>query len=165
MIPTFKTVLMASALALGAPALAQESPATPPAEAPAPAPTAADVDAQLDALFGSHEPYKAFLTDLKKATLDEDKKSVAAMVSYPFTTKIGAEEKSFEDAKAFIAAYDDIFTPATLLAIKNQTYETLFANAQGVMFGGGGEVWASEIMSDDPEPKSQGIKIIAINHL
>ena len=97
--------------------------------------------------------------------LDEDKKAVAAMVSYPFATKIGAEEKSFEDAKAFIAAYDDIFTPATLLAIKNQTYETLFANAQGVMFGGGGEVWASEIMSDDPEPKSQGIKIIAINHL
>ena len=31
------------------------------------------------------------------------------------------------------------------------------------MIGATGEVWISEIMSDDPEPKSQGIKIIAIN--
>ena len=33
------------------------------------------------------------------------------------------------------------------------------------MIGGTGEVWASEIMTDGAEPKSEGVKIIAINHL
>ncbi|MFT3808480.1 MAG: hypothetical protein QM698_01035 [Micropepsaceae bacterium] len=129
------------------------------------APTAAEVDARLDTLFGSHAPYKAFLTDLQKATAAEDKKAVAAMISYPITVKIGGADKTFENEKDFIAGYDDVFTPATLLAIKNQTYETLFANDQGIMIGGTGEVWASEIMTDDAEPKSEGVKIIAINHL
>jgi hypothetical protein len=159
---TLKIALLGTALAVATPALAQ-APSATPAAAPTPAPTDAAVDAQLDAVLGSHEGYKAFLTDLQKATADEDKKAVATMVSYPFTSKIGGEEKTFENEKAFIAAYDDIFKPSILLAIKNQTYANLFVTGNGVMIGATGEVWISEIMSDDPEPKSQGIKIIAIN--
>lgn len=160
---TLKTVLLGTALALAAPAIAQTAPAAAPTEAPAPAPTEAEVDAQLVAIMGRSEGYKTFLADLQKATLEEDKKAVAAMVSYPFTTKAAGEEKTFENAKAFIAAYDDIFKPAILLAIKNQTYANLFVTGEGVMIGPTGEVWISEIMTDDPEPKSLGIKIIAIN--
>lgn len=136
-----------------------------PAPGAAPAPSAAEVDARLDMLFGSHAPYKTFLTELQKATAEDDKKAVAAMVSYPITVKIDGTEKTFANEKELIAAYDDVFTPATLLAIKNQTYESLFANDQGIMIGGTGEVWASEIMTDGTEPKSEGVKIIAINHL
>ena len=102
-----------------------------PAPGAAPAPSAAEVDARLDILFGSHAPYKTFLTELQKATAEEDKKAVAAMVSYPITVKIDGTEKTFANEKELVAAYDDVFTPATLLAIKNQTYESLFANDQG----------------------------------
>lgn len=160
----------ASALLAASAGAQTPSPATPPAPtaepapAPAPTPTAPSTDATLDALFGSHEEYKTFLADLQKAAAADDKKAVTAMVAYPFTTKVAGKDTEFKDAKALTAAYDDVFTPATLLAIKNQTYETLFANQQGVMIGSG-QVWFAQIMSDDPEPKPEGVKIIAINQM
>ncbi|BCW89322.1 hypothetical protein sos41_24800 [Alphaproteobacteria bacterium SO-S41] len=155
-------------------ALAQTpSPATPPA-APGPAPAAAPAtppaapaattDATLDKLFGSHEEFKTFLADLQKAAAAEDKKAVTALVAYPFKTKVGGKDVEYKDAKALTAAYDDVFTPSILLAIKNQTYETLFATDMGVMIGSG-HVWFSQIMSDAPEPKPEGVKIIAINQM
>lgn len=134
--------------------------AVPPPAAAAPTPTAADVDRKLTELFGDFAPYKAALADLQKAVAAEDKKAVAAMIAYPITVKIDGAPKVFETEKAFIAAYDDIMDAAILLAIKNQTYETLFATDQGVMIGPSGQVWISDVTSDG---KSQGIKIIAIN--
>lgn len=135
-------------------------PADPAAAAPAaaPAPTAADVDKQLTTLFGASEPYKKFLTDLQTATAAEDKKAVAAMVSYPFKTKVEGKDVTYEKASELEKAYDDVFTPRVLVAIKSQTYETLFANDMGVMIGNG-EVWFSEI----GEGEDKAVKIIGIN--
>jgi hypothetical protein len=160
------SLVIALGACLAAPAAFAQTP--PPAPAPAAPPAAADpaaaVDAQLDTLFGSHEEFKTFLADLQKATAAEDKKAVAGMIAYPFKTKVDGKDVTYENAKALTAAYDDVFTPATLLAIKNQTYETLFATDMGVMIGSG-HVWFSQIMSDDPEPKPTGVKIIAINQM
>ena len=133
-------------------------PATGAAPAAAPAPTAADVDKQLTTLFGDPAPYKAFLTDLQKATADGDEKAVAAMVSYPFTTKVDGKDVTFESAADLTKSYDDVFTPGVLVAIKSQTYETLFANDMGVMIGNG-QVWFSEI----GEGEEKAVKIIGIN--
>jgi hypothetical protein len=132
--------------------------AMPAAPVAAPAPTAADVDKQLTTLFGDPAPYKAFLTDLQKATAEEDKKTVAAMVSYPLKTKVAGKDETFEKAADLVKAYDDVFTPAILVAIKSQTYETLFANDMGVMIGTG-QVWFSEI----GEGEEKAVKIIGIN--
>ncbi len=134
-------------------------PATEPAApAAAPAPTAADVDKQLTTLFGASEPYKKFLTDLQAATAEEDKKAVAAMVSYPFKTKVEGKDVTYEKASELEKAYDDVFTPGVLVAIKSQTYEKLFANDMGVMIGNG-EVWYSGV----GEGAESTIKIIGIN--
>lgn len=131
-----------------------------PAPAAAPAPTAADVDKQLTTLFGDPAPYKAFLTDLQTATAAEDKKAVVAMVSYPFKTKVDGKDVTFEKPADLQKAYDDVFTPGVLVAIKNQTYETLFANDMGVMIGSG-HVWFSEV----GEGADKAVKIIGINQL
>ncbi len=164
----FTTAALAAGLMAAPSALAQdpaEQPAAPPVEAPAtpdaaPAPTAADVDRQLTTLFGDPAPYKAFLTDLQTATAAEDKKAVVAMVDYPFKTKVNGEDTTFEKAADLEKAYDDVFRAGILLAIKNQTYEKLFANDMGVMIGSG-EVWFSEV----GEGEAKAVKIIGINQL
>lgn len=122
------------------------------------APVAADVDERLAMLFGESEPYKAFLADLQAATAREDKKAVATMVAYPFKTRVAGKDMTFENATGLQKAYDDVFTPGVLAAIKSQTYENLFANDMGVMIGNG-EVWYSGISEGD----DAAIKIIGIN--
>lgn len=158
------SAIAASPAPAAEPAPAPAAPAPAPAPAAPPAPTAETTDATLDKLFGSHEEFKTFLADLQKGAAAEDKKAVTGMVAYPFKTKVDGKDVEYKDAKALTAAYDDVFTPAVLLAIKNQTYETLFATDMGVMIGSG-HVWFSQIMSDDPEPKPTGVKIIAINQM
>ncbi len=124
--------------------------------------TAADVDARLDTLYGTHEGYAEFLKSLKLATAGEDSAAVARMIAYPITLTLGGKETTLKDEKAFIAAYHDVFTPGIVSAIQNQTYETLFAKDEGVMIGDG-EVWFSEVLTDEATPKSLGLKITAIN--
>ncbi len=132
--------------------------APPPAAAPAP--TAADVDRQLTTLFGDPAPFKAFLADLQTATAAEDKKAVTAMVDYPFKTKVDGKDVTFEKAADLQKAYDEVFTPGVLVAIKSQTYETLFANDMGVMIGSG-QVW----LSQTGEGEAKAVKIIGINQM
>ena len=131
-----------------------------PAPAAAPAPTAADVDKQLTTLFGDPAPFKAFLTELQTATAAEDQKAVTAMVDYPFKTKVDGKDVTYEKAADLQKAYDDVFTPGVLVAIKNQTYETLFANDMGVMIGSG-HVWISQT----GEGEEKAVKIIGINQM
>ena len=89
--------------------------------------------ARLDALFGAHEPYRAFLAALKDAASKDE----------------------------FARRYDELFTPAVVAAVEQQTYATLFANAEGVMIGNG-EVWFSGICAD-ATCSDASVKIIAVN--
>ncbi len=118
--------------------------------------TKAEVDASLDALFGGHQPYHAFFDALKKAVAADDKAAVAAMVDYPFQTRINGKAVKLSDKAHFIADYDRIVTAKVKDAVARQTYATLFANWQGVMIGDG-EVWFSGVGSGN------AIKITAIN--
>ena len=118
--------------------------------------TSADVDNSLDALFGSHAPYQKFFGDMKKAVAAGDKAMVAGMVDYPFQARIGGKAVKLNDAAHFLADYDKIMTSKVKQAIAAQSYETLFANWQGVSIGDG-ELWFSGVGSGG------SIKIIAIN--
>lgn len=158
--------LLSSALAQPAPAPTPApvpgpaTPGTPPATpAPTPpAPAADSTDGKLDKQFGEHESFKTFLADLQKATTAEDQKAVAAMVNYPFKTKVNGQEMTFENAKDVTRAYDDLFRPSILAAIKAQTYETLTVNAAGVAVGSG-QVWFNKV-GTGPDAK---VLIIALN--
>lgn len=118
--------------------------------------TAAEVDSSLDALFGAHQPYHQFFEHLQKAVAADDKAAVAALVDYPFQARINGKAVKLRDAAHFVADYDKIVTAKVKHAVAGQTYETLFANWQGVMIGDG-EVWFSGVGKDN------AVKITAIN--
>lgn len=145
-----------------APGTPAAPPTTPPAGTPAgapppaAAPTAASVDENLTKLFGDAAPFKEFLASLQKEAADGDKKAVAKMVRYPLKTKVDGKDTTFEKEADLVKAYDDVFTPKILTAIKDQTYEKLFANDMGVMIGSG-QVWFGQTGDD------KAVKIIGIN--
>lgn len=126
----------------------------------APLPAVADpvteMNTTLDGLFGDHARYRSFFDTLKKAVADGDKAAVAAMVDYPFQARIGGKSRKIRDAAHFIADYDQIITAKVKHALAAQTYETLFANWQGVMIGDG-EIWFSGVGD------AGVVKITAIN--
>lgn len=172
-------VALSSAFIAG-PAFAQTEPATPPdpaappavsdpaappptlpgePAAPAtPAPkTAADVDKALTDTFGASEPYKQFFDVLQKEVGDGDKKAVAALVAYPFKTKVDGKDVTFEKEADLVKAYDDVFTAAVTDAVKAQKYEDLVVNQVGVSIGSG-QVWFKAGSATEP------VKIIAVNN-
>ncbi|WP_026872945.1 hypothetical protein [Inquilinus limosus] len=128
---------------------------------PAGAQSVAEVNSTLDSLFGDHKPYERFFTELKKAIAESDKETVASMVDYPFQARINGKAVKLRDKEHFVADYDQIITPKVKNAVAKQTYETLFANWQGVMIGDG-VVWFSGICNDATCNKSE-VRIIAIN--
>lgn len=120
-----------------------------------------EINDQLDELFGQHEVYHSFFTDLKKAVSASDKNAVAAMVDYPITVSIGGKDVKIKSGKDFVLHYDHIFSDKIVAAIEKETYAALFANDQGIMIGNG-EVWINGICLDH-DCKKQAVKIVTIN--
>jgi hypothetical protein len=118
-------------------------------------------NAQLYGLFGKHEVYHTFFTDLKKAVSAGDKKAVAAMVDYPITVSIGGKDVRIKSGKDFVSHYDHIFFDKIVSAIEKQTYAALFASDQGIMTGSG-EIWIDGNCLDH-DGKKRAVKIVAIN--
>jgi hypothetical protein len=117
--------------------------------------SASEMNETLDTIFGEHERFETFFTDLKAAVADDDAAALAQMISYPISMEIEGESTEIAEDTSFVADFDKIFTPDVKDAVASQSYETLFANWQGVMIGDG-EVWFSIV--DD------AVKIIAINN-
>lgn len=63
---------------------------------------------------------------------------------------------SIRKAAAFVKNYDAIVTPAIAKVVEAQSYDSLFVNQQGLMFGNG-EVWINGICKNkscsEVEPK------------
>lgn len=123
--------------------------------------TVAEVNKTFDDLFGEHTPYQAFFEKLQKAVAENDKRTVASLVDYPFKARINGKAVTIRDAAHFTADYDKVITAKVKEAVAKQTYTALFANWQGVMIGDG-EVWFNGVCSDDA-CKRQTVRIIAIN--
>ncbi|MPS29565.1 MAG: hypothetical protein E2576_01215 [Alcaligenaceae bacterium] len=119
--------------------------------------SAADMDTRLDTLFGEHTSYRGFFDRLKQAVAAADKPAVAAMVDYPFRTRIDGKAVTIRDAGHFIADYDQLITPKVRAAVSRQAYPELFANWQGISIGSG-EIWFGGV------GKRNDVKITAINH-
>ncbi|KAB8310133.1 hypothetical protein EH228_11545 [Erwinia endophytica] len=124
-----------------------------------------ETDARLDTLMGadSHGQYHRFLNKLQKAVKGKDKKTVAAMVDYPITVTVSHKETDIADSRAFVQAYDSVFTDRLVNIILHQTYADLFVNSTGVMVGPQGELWFSGLCSVKDCSKFD-IKIMQINN-
>lgn len=127
---------------------------------PAFAQTDADTDAAVDSALGDHTAYRAAFDAIQKAVADDDKTGFAAWVSYPIALTADGEEVTIEDAAQFEEHYDVILTDEIRAAIADQTWQDLFVNYQGIMFGNG-QVWLNGICKDDKCAAFE-VKIITI---
>lgn len=122
---------------------------------PAVAQSVTEMNETLDSLFGEHERFETFFTELQQAVTNDDADALAQMVAYPISVTIDGESVEIAGESEFVTDFDQIFTSDVKDAVTSQSYETLFANWQGVMIGDG-EVWFS-IVDDAP-------RITAINN-
>ncbi|RYZ43454.1 MAG: hypothetical protein EOO71_03650 [Myxococcaceae bacterium] len=120
----------------------------------------AEVNARIDTVLGNPSKYEQAVASLQQAVSAHDASAVAAMVAYPFTANIGGKKVRIANAKAFIARYDAIVTPAIAQAITGQHYADLFVNAKGVMFGKG-EAWLNGICKDSA-CKDVDVRVVAL---
>lgn len=109
--------------------------------------TADDINAAIDALLGDHEKYRVAFDALQVAVANEDAEAVAALAAYPLIVKVG-ERQEIADEEAFVAGYGDVMTDEIVDAVTSQTWEGVFANDQGLMFGNG-QVWLAGVCTDD----------------
>ncbi|MCT8266575.1 hypothetical protein NYQ83_04755 [Afifella sp. JA880] len=99
------------------------------------------VDERLD-MAGIDNPAEArdFLSHLQEATRSDDHDALAVMMRYPLNVYGPDGAQTYADRDAFLAAFDDIFTPGVRSAIEEASYGALFIRDQGAMIGNG-EVW------------------------
>lgn len=116
--------------------------------APALAQSDADTDAAIDNVLGDHTAYRAAFDAVQQAVGDGDAAAFATWVSYPIKVVADGEEMLLGDEEQFTEHFDNILTDEIRQAILDQTWATLFVNAEGVMFGNG-QVWMNGICKDD----------------
>jgi hypothetical protein len=128
---------------------------------PAVAQDTATVNARLDALFGEHEAYREFLVRLQELIARDERREVAALVSYPLTTGRAGRRHLIRTPEQFVSQYGTLLPAATRAVVREQTYDKLFANDRGVMIGAG-EIWFSAVCSDSA-CANRSMRIVAIN--
>lgn len=116
--------------------------------APALAQSDADTDGRIDIVLGDHSAYRTAFDAIQEAVANEDASAFAAWVSYPIKVVADGEAMTISDETQFAEHFDNIVTEEIRAAILDQTWETLFVNYQGVMFGNG-QVWLNGICKDD----------------
>jgi hypothetical protein len=128
--------------------------------APAMAETGAEVDDAITTDLGDAAPYHAAFDAIHEAVANDDAAGVATWVSYPITVSVGGKELTINDAAQFETEYETIITGDIKDTILAQEWETLFVNADGVMYGNG-QIWLNGICKDDACAEFD-VKIITI---
>ena len=127
---------------------------------PAVAQSVEDVNGSIEIVLGDHTRFEEAFAALQTAVTDEDYEAVAALVSYPITVRSTEEELAVETPEAFAEHYDAIMTEEIIDAVVRQSYETLFVNGEGIMFGDG-QIWMSGVCADDA-CENWTVKVITI---
>lgn len=143
----FKALIFSLALLAATPAFAQ---------------TAADVDGQIDTLLGSHQAYADGIQAIQDALANHDVDKLAGYISYGETIKVNGEDVVIADYDDLTARFDSLFNDKVVQAVTGQKYETLFVNADGIMFGDG-QLWLNGECDDDA-CEFPFVTIIAINN-
>lgn len=130
--------------------------------APALAQTAEEVDTRLDTVLGSHVPFEEAYVNLSAAIEADDVDALSELMLYGAPFHLNGKEVTLADAAEFKARIGEFFNDKVKAAVKAQTYENLFVNADGVMFGVG-QLWLGAICKDEA-CTTFDVKIIAINN-
>lgn len=142
-----KALFVAAALFAATPALAQ---------------TAADVDQQIDTVLGPHETYATAIARIQEALKERDVEKLAGYIAYGEPLKVNGADVVIADETQLTAEFNSLFNQKVTDAVVNQTYETLFVNQDGIMFGDG-ELWLNGVC-DDEACEFPFVTIIAINN-
>jgi len=108
----------------------------------------------------SPDTYRQAFDAIQQAVTEGDTVAFADWVSYPIEVKAAGADLVIGDATEFAEHYGEIVTPEIAQAVTDQSFNDLFVNDQGAMFGDG-QVWMSEVCLDDACANSE-VKIITI---
>ena len=108
----------------------------------------------------SPDTYRQAFDAIQQAVAEGDATAFADWVSYPIEVVADGEPMVIGDAAQFADYYEAIVTPEIAQAVENQSFNELFINSEGAMFGDG-QVWMSEVCLDDACANSE-VKIITI---
>jgi hypothetical protein len=87
--------------------------------------------------------FETFFADVQALVGADDKEKLAEYIQYPMHFFEGDKKDApIKDSKAFIAAYDRIFTKEIKEMLKTQTLKDLFVNYKGISVGSGA-IWFS----------------------
>lgn len=75
--------------------------------------------------------FDTFLAQLQRASQANDRTAIAGMIRYPIAIGIGGIRVPFNDATAFLARYDDIFTPELRESIARGTDDVVIGDVDG----------------------------------
>ena len=75
--------------------------------------------------------HDTFVAELQRASQANDRNAIAGMIRYPITIAIGGVRVPLTDAAAFLARYDDIFTPELRDSIARRGDDVAIADVNG----------------------------------
>lgn len=101
----------------------------------------------IETLHGDADGFSDAFVLLREAMGTGDAATVAGLVAYPLTITANGEVYDVVNANDLLRDVDQLVTAETQALIAVQPYETLFVNADGVMFGDG-EVWMAPVCVD-----------------
>ncbi|HWA18845.1 MAG TPA: hypothetical protein VG757_07585 [Devosia sp.] len=130
--------------------------------APALAQTMEEVDQRIDEVLKNHVPYEAAYVDIKAAVEANDVEALSEYIPYGSPFLVNGKAVTLKDAEEFKARVGEFFNDKVKEAVLAQPYETLFVNADGVMFGVG-QLWLSGICRDEACNEFD-VKITAFNN-
>ncbi|MDY1033582.1 hypothetical protein [Stenotrophomonas sp. CFBP8980] len=152
--------------ASSAPFVPADADQAPPAEsgpnAPADTAAAGDGDARgrIERVLGDADQYETVFKALQQGIAGDDRAAVAALMRYPLRVDTGGSKREVPDAATFQRDYERIVTAPVARAISAQSFDTVFANQQGVMIGNG-QAWLNGTCLDKACSRTE-VKVVAL---
>ena len=112
----------------------------------------------LNEYFRTNMDYEAFFITLKSSLLAGERERVASLNSYPVRVNYPTGGVYYDSKEEFLENYDKIVKPEMLERVKEQRFNSLFYNNQG-MYIGFGDIWFTGICLDGESCKKVDIKI------
>lgn len=132
----------------------------PNAPADAAAQDAGQARTRIERVLGDADSYERVFKALQQGVASEDRAAVATLMRYPLRVETAAGKREITDAAAFQRDYAQIITTPVAQAIAAQSFDTVFANQQGVMIGSG-QVWLNGTCVDQACSRSD-VKVVTI---
>lgn len=111
------------------------------------------INNKLDYLYGQHEKYELFFTQLQEYVKTNNREKVAKMISYPIAVAgVGGKEIVLHGEKDFLKNYNIVITSLFKEKLLNQDYNELDADTYAISAANGvsGAYLAfSDICNDD----------------